>query len=95
MITKDTYNEINRLKNVVANSLKYHNVPVTVTEKAYDNLVNLYKENEADIVLNKMLDDPTNPMWDVLVFDILSNQNNNKFWYSYVDTEIHCVLKTI
>ena len=64
MITNDIYyNEINRLKNIVANSLKYRNVPVIATDNAYKNLVKLYSEHEIDIVINEMIDNPVNPMW--------------------------------
>jgi hypothetical protein len=96
MITNDIYyNEINRLKNIVANSLKYRNVPVIVTDNAYKNLVKLYSEHEIDIVINEMIDNPVNPMWDMLLLDLLVNQDKPDFWEMYADTEIQATLSKI
>lgn len=96
MITNDIYyNEINRLKNIVANSLKYRNVPVIATDNAYKNLVKLYSEHEIDIVINEMIDNPVNPMWDMLLLDLLENQDKPDFWELYADTEIQATLSKI
>jgi hypothetical protein len=96
MITNDIYyNEINRLKNIVANSLKYRNVPVIATDNAYKNLVKLYSEHEIDIVINEMIDNPVNPMWDMLLLDLLANQDKPDFWELYADTEIQATLSKI
>lgn len=96
MITNDIYyNEINRLKNIVANSLKYRNVPVVATDNAYKNLVKLYSEHEIDIVINEMIDNPVNPMWDVLLLDLLENQDKPDFWELYADAEIQVTLSKI
>ena len=96
MITNDIYyNEINRLKNIVANSLKYRNVPVVATDNAYKNLVKLYSEHEIDIVINEMIDNPVNPMWDMLLLDLLENQDKPDFWELYADTEIQATLSKI
>ena len=96
MITNDIYyNEINRLKNIVANSLKYRNVPVVATDNAYKNLVKLYSEHEIDIVINEMIDNPVNPMWDMLLLDLLKNQNEPDFWEMYADAEIQATLSKI
>lgn len=96
MITNDIYyNEINRLKSIVANSLKYRNVPVIVTDNAYKNLVKLYSEHEIDIVINEMIDNPVNPMWDVLLLDLLENQDKEDFWEQYADIEIQATLNKI
>jgi hypothetical protein len=96
MITNDIYyNEINRLKNIVANSLKYRNVPVIATDNAYKNLVKLYSEHEIDIVINEMIDNPVNPMWDMLLLDLLVNQDKPDFWEMYADTEIQATLSKI
>lgn len=96
MITNDIYyNEINRLKNIVANSLKYRNVPVLATDKAYKELVKLYSEHEIDIVINEMIDNPVNPMWDVLLLDLLENQDKPDFWELYADTEIQATFNKI
>ena len=51
MDKKTYYDEIIRLKTVVANSLKYRNVPVVMTEAAYNNLIELYKKHEVDAVM--------------------------------------------
>lgn len=96
MITNDIYyNEINRLKNIVANSLKYRNVPVIATDNAYKNLVKLYSEHEIDIVINEMIDNPVNPMWDMLLLDLLANQDKPDFWELYADAEIQATLSKI
>jgi hypothetical protein len=96
MITNDIYyNEINRLKNIVANSLKYRNVPVITTDNAYKNLVKLYSEHEIDIVINEMIDNPVNPMWDMLLLDLLANQDKENFWELYADAEIQATLSKI
>ena len=96
MITNDIYyNEINRLKNIVANSLKYRNVPVVATDNAYKNLVKLYSEHEIDIVINEMIDNPDNPMWDVLLLDLLANQDKPDFWELYADAEIQVTFSKI
>lgn len=96
MITNDIYyNEINRLKNIVANSLKYRNVPVIATDNAYKNLVKLYSEHEIDIVINEMIDNPVNPMWDMLLLDLLANQDKENFWELYADAEIQVTLSKI
>lgn len=96
MITNDVYyNEINRLKNIVANSLKYRNVPVIATDNAYKNLVKLYSEHEIDIVINEMIDNPVNPMWDMLLLDLLANQDKENFWELYADAEIQATLSKI
>ena len=96
MITNDIYyNEINRLKNIVANSLKYRNVPVVATDNAYKNLVKLYSEHEIDIVINEMIDNPVNPMWDMLLLDLLANQDKENFWELYADAEIQATLSKI
>lgn len=96
MITNDIYyNEINRLKNIVANSLKYRNVPVIATDNAYKNLVKLYSEHEIDIVINEMIDNPVNPMWDMLLLDLLANQDKENFWELYADAEIQATLSKI
>lgn len=96
MITNDIYyNEINRLKNIVANSLKYRNVPVIATDNAYKELVKLYSEHEIDIVINEMIDNPVNPMWDMLLLDLLANQDKENFWELYADAEIQATLSKI
>ena len=96
MITNDIYyNEINRLKNIVANSLKYRNVPVIATDNAYKNLVKLYSEHEIDIVINEMIDNSVNPMWDMLLLDLLANQDKENFWELYADAEIQATLNKI
>jgi hypothetical protein len=89
------YNEINRLKSTVANSVKYRNVPVSVASKAYDNLIELYKEHEIDIVINSMIDYPANPQWDRLLLDLLENQGNDQYWREYADIEIRVLMNKI
>lgn len=88
MDKKTYYDEIIRLKTVVANSLKYRNVPVVTTEAAYNNLIELYKKHEVDAVINEMLDHPEQPTWDNLLFYIASNQDHPEFWGEYADSEI-------